>query len=585
MYWQQSLITTFVIMKKLLAITLSGFVFVSCSKREIQHSATNNTPSASSLSEISVPLDFNWSSSKKGALNVTVDAPNLNVNGTFLYLEDELGNVVDRQEIANNQASFYYSIPQNGKKLFAFHRNTEQSIEVTNGGNVTLSVPNLTFEQRLLTDGDNPEKKGKNFWGSSKSKSQANVLVNGDFSSTSYSTQSGGYDVLRPVGDWYQYGSQGDILSVNGNNKYKSTGNSYTCIFQSVAVTPGDSFCFSLDYYSTKTSYRSFYIDYFDANQNHIGYFSTNKSWGTATKNGVVPANAAYFQIYISLKKYAYVDDVVLDIKASAPDADNDGVADADDDYPNDPAKAYRTNFPTTGYQSVSFEDLWPFQGDFDMNDMVISNQVEYSADANNNRVDATFTLSLEAVGASFKNGLAMVFTDANRQPISQNIIASVSGDASTDPNVTNGVIIFNNVFNAQSTYYQNNGVGPNASPDVFSFTVTFNSNAGSQSIVPDIYLFRTDDRGLEIHLDGFSGTSQANQAYFNTGDDLNGTYSTATGLPWAIEVVTENNTYKHPLEKVDILLAYPQFQQWAESSGSQNTNWLDVPVIGNIFQ
>ena len=360
---------------------------------------------------------------------------------------------------------------------------------------------------------------------------------------------------------------------------------SWACVLQSVAITPGATYTFTTDYGTTGSHIkRSIYIDFFDASGNWLSYHSPSCGSGTCSKTATAPANAAYIQIYVSLRKFTWVDNVVLDVAPAVSDADNDGVPDDQDDYPNDPARAYTSNFPTSGYQTVSFEDLWPAKGDFDLNDMVLNNQVVYTSDGNNDRVDATFTISLDAVGSGFSNGLAIVFTDANKQPLGQNIISGVSGDASLDPNVTNGIIVFNDVYAAQSQYYQNNGVGPSATADVFTFTVTFNSNAGSQAIIPDVYIYRTNDRGLEVHLDGFLGTSAANSSYNNTVDDVNGTYSTSSGLPWALEVVTPNKTYRHPLEKIDILVAYPNFQQWAESSGSQNQDWMDSPDNTKIF-
>ncbi|MFY8108831.1 MAG: LruC domain-containing protein, partial [Bacteroidia bacterium] len=48
-------------------------------------------------------------------------------------------------------------------------------------------------------------------------------------------------------------------------------------------------------------------------------------------------------------------------------DEDDDGVKDADDDYPTDPNKAF--NNPT-GTGSIAFEDQWPSTGDYDLNDV-----------------------------------------------------------------------------------------------------------------------------------------------------------------------------------------------------------------------
>ncbi len=60
--------------------------------------------------------------------------------------------------------------------------------------------------------------------------------------------------------------------------------------------------------------------------------------------------------------------------------------------------------------------------------------------------------------------------------------------------------------------------------------------------------------------------------------------YKTATNLPWALEVGTE---WLHPLERVDILDAYPLFQDWVESGGVNNTDWyLPVnSVLEKVYQ
>jgi len=53
-------------------------------------------------------------------------------------------------------------------------------------------------------------------------------------------------------------------------------------------------------------------------------------------------------------------------------DSDGDGIQDADDDFPNDPARAFINFFPAAGYGSLAFEDLWPGKGDYDFNDLVV---------------------------------------------------------------------------------------------------------------------------------------------------------------------------------------------------------------------
>ncbi|MDP3463890.1 MAG: DUF4842 domain-containing protein, partial [Bacteroidales bacterium] len=115
--------------------------------------------------------------------------------------------------------------------------------------------------------------------------------------------------------------------------------------------------------------------------------------------------------------------------------------------------------------------------------------------------------------------------------------------------------------------------------PDTLRFTIIFNENAAD--FIPEIYLFRTDDRGLEVHQSGYPRTATANPAYFTTGNDA-GDYKTANGLPWAMEIIIDG-IYKCPIEKVDILLAYPQFESWATSNGANNPTWYLNPVEDKV--
>jgi LruC domain-containing protein len=572
-------------MKKLFTLIITAGVLVSCSKRENTGPVINNPANATSLAELTIPEAFNWSSSEKGALHVTLnpDINNFVIEGQVIQIIDVNGKVLDRAVIKNNTADFYMNVPQNNDGYRLYLPATGDSKEITSFGNVQLDViTDFMGDFDALTQrASNSGSSGKK---SSKGKTAGvNLLTNGDFEINDFGTYWGGASHTL-TGKWYNYYCSNchQWKNISGNRVYKAkSSNSDAGAIQSVPVNGGDLYTMS----AVTSGLFCYYVYFKDANGDYISHVGYNPTNNLINETGTIPANAAYALIYVHGPKNNWIDDVVFSTDPGVVDTDNDGVADDNDDYPSDPARAYTANFPTSGYQTVSFEDLWPARGDFDLNDMVLTNNVVYTLDANNDPVDATFTISLDAVGSGFSNGLAIVFTDDSYQPISQNIISSVTGDASVDPNVTNGHIIFNDVYTAQSTYYQNNGVGPSEAADVFTFTVNFNNNAGNQSLVPDVYIFRTSNRGLEVHLDGFRGTSAADPSLNGTIDDINGNYSTANGLPWALEIVTPNKSYQHPLEKVDILVAYPQFQGWAESTGTQNTDWLDNPVLTSIFQ
>jgi len=79
-----------------------------------------------------------------------------------------------------------------------------------------------------------------------------------------------------------------------------------------------------------------------------------------------------------------------------------------------------------------------------------------------------------------------------------------------------------------------------------------------------------------------FQQTAAADLSMFNTVND-NGHYKTSNGLPWGIEIILDGQ-YKSPREKVDMVIAYPQFQLWATSSGTENTTWYMAPVDANVL-
>ncbi len=567
-------------MNRFLSFAFVTLILASCT--EVQKPTDLNPNNSNDLGSLVIPADFNWSSSIKGVLtiNVVPDTAIFEVNGRDIYLMNAQDEILNRAVVSNGLAEFYFNRPQVGGSVFAYLPSTGDRMEITRPGNVTMNVRsnlfNVDYATALASINNGSGKKS-----SLKAKStRADLIVNGDFETNDFTNVPNNFNLA--LGKWYVHSSGKYKWSTkNGSKVFESNNNSKGYAYQLVTVSGGDL------YTTTANTSGDFciFIFYYSGSGSYLGYHGyAPGSNDNIDENGTIPSGADYALIKIHGDKDEWIDNVTFNTAPPIQDADGDGVDDNTDEYPNDASRAYTSYFPTSGYQTVAFEDLWPEKGDYDFNDMVLTNNVVYTLDANNDLVDATFTIELDAVGSGFANGLAIVFVDDNANFIAQDIIQSVSGDVIEDPNVTNGLIVFDHVYNAQSEYYQNNGVGPSKTPDVFTFTVTFNSNASNQNIVPDVYIFRSNDRGLEIHLDGFSGTSAANSSYYNTGDDVNGTYETASGLPWVLEVVTPDKSFEHPIEKVDILVAYPEFQVWAESGGSQNQNWMSSAVTSQIF-
>lgn len=248
---------------------------------------------------------------------------------------------------------------------------------------------------------------------------------------------------------------------------------------------------------------------------------------------------------------------------------------------------------------SLAFEDLWPYQGDYDFNDCVIDYNFATTMD-NQNRVQSiTATFILHAFGASYHNGFGFQLPN-----VSPNQVISVTGsNLASDTYIhlaSNGleanqskatVIVYDDAWRLMP--YQG-GIGVNTqmayaydTPDTLVITMSFYQNG---SFAPggsltynqlDIGAFNpfiivNKVRGVEVHLPNYAPTDLANKGELGTGDDASdpstGTYYvTKNNLPWAINIP---QTFQYPIEKQDILGAYLHFADWAESNGAVYPDW-----------
>lgn len=100
---------------------------------------------------------------------------------------------------------------------------------------------------------------------------------------------------------------------------------------------------------------------------------------------------------------------------------------DDEDDYPNDPERAYDVYYPNEDtYGTLAFEDNWPGLGDYDFNDLILDYNFQEVLNADNEVVDIYGKYSVRVVGASYVNGFGF---QMNAQP---GDIESVSGFSNT---------------------------------------------------------------------------------------------------------------------------------------------------------
>lgn len=275
-------------------------------------------------------------------------------------------------------------------------------------------------------------------------------------------------------------------------------------------------------------------------------------------------------------------------------DSDCDGINDNNDDYPNDDKRA-SNNYSVES--TLAYEDLWPDKGDYDLNDLVITNRFNVIKDANGLVKQIDLTGNIQARGATLASGFAIAFsgtTSANVESINVAINGqseTVTAEAGHSSELV--VAVLKNTHSATNdslTYsFFNTQSGDERSVIPVTMSLIFVEPVSPLAIgnAPfNPFIYRVSDRGREVHLPNYAPTALANTGFFKTGADnteVGGeTYMTPAGHPWALEIST---SWLHPMESVDIIQAYPAIQDWAESRKARGATWYSTPVSGKCWK
>lgn len=284
----------------------------------------------------------------------------------------------------------------------------------------------------------------------------------------------------------------------------------------------------------------------------------------------------------------------------SCTDSDGDGVCDPIDCRPNDPEIAVCDCYPNCEeYATLAFEDLWPYEGDYDFNDLVINYNYAYFADADNKVVRMDPSFLIRAIGASFKNGFGF------QMEVAPAAISSISGQIMTEgiltfnPNGTESdqskatVMVFDNsntAFSAAGTVGMTNTLTNLGykTPDTIFMSIDFDSPQMREALGEAPYnpfIFVKQVRSHEVHLMNHEPTDKMDMSLFGTGADDSDPgsdiyYRGANGLPWALSIPVD---FDYPSEYNDIRDAYLHFEAWSGSGGVIYLDWyLDSPGYRN---
>jgi len=302
--------------------------------------------------------------------------------------------------------------------------------------------------------------------------------------------------------------------------------------------------------------------------------------------------NDAVFYITANPFTAIITDNLAETQRAAGPDDDSDGVVNPNDDYPNDPNRAFDVFYPgENAFGTVAFEDLWPFRGDYDMNDMVVDYNYHLVTNTANRAIEINATLIVKAVGAGMNSGFGFVLD------VDPNTISSVTGMEYQDNEITlsaNGteagqsksvIIAFDNghalMEQSAGRFINTESSSSYITPDTLNIVITFNTPQRLSDIgyAPfNAFIFTERGRGYEIHLPDHEPTDLVDATLFGTGNDntIPGSdryYKDSRNLPWAIHVPSP---FSYPVEKSAIINAHLRFSNWAQNAGEADTDWYE---------
>lgn len=401
-----------------------------------------------------------------------------------------------------------------------------------------------------------------------------------------------------PPAEYYNDGGN-HVVRTPYTNGYYAGG-----VSQMIDVTPGQTVTFVADIKATISQNSCLlkswlYLIPYDAAGSPLDYFAIYypdpaDTWTTKQVVATMPANTVKCQVLFWAHDVMVNESVMFDnahAYVSGPDTDGDGVDDDDDDYPNDPTRAFNVYYPNaTDWGTLAFEDLWPGKGDYDFNDLVYDYHFKSVLNAQNELVEFYNDYSIRAIGASFENGFGFMLggdpsnvasvtgTHLTENYINLNANGTVSGQSNTV------IILYDNTYSA----FNIGNIFINTQPDMDYYTpdtsqlhVVYStpvatSITGTAPYNP--FLIVNKNRGQEVHLAGQLPTDLADVSFFgewaDDTDPANGKYyQTVNNLPWALDLPVP---FEYPYEKVDITAAYNHFVEWAESAGNEYPDWYE---------
>lgn len=259
-------------------------------------------------------------------------------------------------------------------------------------------------------------------------------------------------------------------------------------------------------------------------------------------------------------------------------DTDGDGVLDRDDAFPEEADKAFEMFTPSKyGTGTITFEDLWPSNGDYDFNDMALNYQTIVILNSDNLVVQVDFICRVKSNDAGYTNGIGLEI-----KGLACDQIASVEGAVYTEDYINlnpNGTEANQNNTVVILTDNADNLLNQNTISIILNNPIT-TEILGEAPFNP--FIIANKVRANEIHLPYQSNTILGSNIVEVSGEnnDPNGHYISKNGYPWALSIIHD---FKVPKESIKIYDAYNYFHEWALSGGHTYKDWYkDNPGYRN---
>ena len=241
----------------------------------------------------------------------------------------------------------------------------------------------------------------------------------------------------------------------------------------------------------------------------------------------------------------------------------------------------------------LGMEDLRRDHGsDDDFNDLVIDYNLAEVTDAAGRVKQIDGSLSVKAIGAALRNGFAIGLPVAagGDESVSRTLSGSeITGSGLTASGGRSLLSVFEDprsLLQSSTVGFVNTEAGEGAvASDTLYLSVVLSGAQYLEDLAPyDPFIVIGGDEQMEVHLPGREPSVRARLDLLNTGDDASessGYYRTASHLSWAINLVS---SWQHPLERVPLVQAYPDFAAWAASAGAEYANWYSNSRSGLVF-